>query len=256
MILVINILNDIIIYGVYLERELICTFTSNRLNGTTTFEYSIFIESILSKYKIKTGDIKGCCISSVVPSSLSTITRCINDLFNLNPLVVGHGIKTGVNIRIDNHSQLGSDLVANACRSLTISDGPCIVIDFGIATTLSVINDRKEFIGVVIAPGVSLAVNALSTSTASLPDISVTIPRKLIGKNTIDSMLSGSIYGTACMIDGLIDRIEEEIGLYNFSLIATGVYAENIIPFCKRNISIYPYLTLEGLKDIYYLNKG
>ncbi len=256
MVLTISILNDIITYGVFSNDELKCHFSSNRINGTTSNEYSLFLEAMLSKYHISINDISGCCISSVVPSSVPEMVKSVKELFRIKPLIVGHGIKTGVNIRIDNHSQLGSDLVANAAGCLLSFGHSSIIIDFGSATTISVINSKGEFIGVIIAPGVAVGMNALSCSAASLPDISVSSPRSLIGKNTIDSMISGSIYGTACMVDGLIDRIINECNIDNVNLVACGTYSDNIIPYCKNKFIVNKNLTLIGLKQIYNLNQG
>lgn len=255
MVLTINISNDLVSLGVFQRDNLRFSFSFSRSNGTTADEFCLLFKLIFSNNNINLNDINGCCISSVVPNTLVVISKSVEMLFSVKPYIVGNGIKTGVNIRIDNHSQLGSDLVANVAGCHNIFNSSYIIVDFGIATTLSYVNDNKEFIGVIIAPGVNTSAIALSNSAAALPDISISTPKCLIGKNTFDSMVSGCIYGSACMVDGLIERIKNESNLKHVDLVSTGTYASNITQFCKNEFRYIPHLTLNGLKNIYYLNK-
>lgn len=256
MVLTINISNDLISYGIFHDRKCICAFNSNRTEGSTSDEHILFIRSMLSIYGINLDLIKGCCVASVVPSSVNAILKSVKTLFNIDPIIVGHGIKTGINIKIDNHSQLGADLVSNVSGCRFRFKPPYIIVDFGLATTLSYVNEKNEFEGAIISAGVKISSLALSNYTASLPHISVSSPKNLIGKNTIDSMLSGCIYGTACSIDGLVNKIKSNYNCNNATLVACGRYAENIIPYCDNEFVLIPTLTLEGLNNIYILNRG
>ena len=168
--------------------------------------------------------------------------------------MLGPGVKTGLNIKIDNPAQLGADLVAGAVGALDAYTMPCVIIDMGTATTIEVIVQDNVYIGGVIFPGVKLSLDALTSRAAQLPGISLDQPSKVIGKNTVDCMRSGMMYGTAAMIDGLVERIEEELG-HQATLIATGGLAQFITPLCRREIILEKDLLLKGLNIIYKKNK-
>jgi type III pantothenate kinase len=218
-------------------------------------EYAMLLNTVCMQKRIDTADVEGCVISSVVPPLTEPIRQAVEEVFSCKPLVITHGVKTGLNIRIDNQTQLGSDIVANTVAAASVLQKPFAVIDLGTATTISAVNASGELIGVIIVPGTRLAVDALSASAAELPHISLTAPRVLVGKNTKDSMLSGSIYGTAAMLDGIIGRLKEELAAENLSVIACGGLADKIVPFCHTEIPINPYLTLDGLLQLYRLNQ-
>ena len=167
--------------------------------------------------------------------------------------MLGPGVKTGLNIKIDNPAQLGADLVAGAVGALEEYTMPCVVIDLGTATTLSVIDRNGAFLGGTIAAGVRLTLKALTENTAQLPSIPIEAPRSVIGANTVDSMQSGLVFGTAAMLDGLLDKIEEELG-ETPTVVATGGLAAEIIAHCRRNIIYNENLLLDGLRAIYEKN--
>ena len=193
-------------------------------------------------------------ISSVVLPLSNIIKTALTKLIPKEPLNVGPGVKTGLSIRIDNPTQLGSDLVVTAVAAIAAYPVPSIIIDMGTATTFSVINDKRQYIGGAIAPGAAVALNSLSSQTSQLPFISLEAPKHVIGSNTIDCMKSGSLFGNAAMIDGMIRRIRKELG-ENAIVVATGGIASAILPYCEENISYDPDLMLKGLALIYKKNQ-
>lgn len=220
----------------------------------TEAEYAVLFKNILELYGVSGTDVDGSIISSVVPPLTNVLKNVLFLLTGKNPLVVGPGIKTGLNILIDNPSQLGSDIVVVSVAAMQKYPKPFIVLDLGTATTLSVVDAAGDFQGVVIYPGIMVSFDALTSHTSQLPRISFDEPRSVIGKSSIDSMQSGLIYGNAAMLDGLIERIEEELG-NSTTVIATGGLAGKIIPHCKKDIICDEKLILEGLRIIYEKNK-
>ena len=174
-------------------------------------------------------------------------------LFKITPLLVGPGIKTGLNILMDNPGQVGSDLIVNAVAGLQYYGAPIIMIDMGTATTISVVDEKKNYVGGMILPGVKVSLDSLVNRTSQLPRISLEAPKKVIGKNTIDCMKSGIIMGQAACIDGMIERIFEELG-YEAAVVATGGLAGSIVPHCKQKVIHDNELTLKGLNIIYRKN--
>lgn len=221
----------------------------------TAEEYAIKFKTWLDLGNVRTEQLDGGIISTVVPPLVSSLSRAIHYLIGKDPLVVGPGVKSGLNIKIDNPAQLGADMVAGAVASLQKYPVPQIVFDLGTATTASVIDQKGDFRGAVILPGVRTALAALSERTSQLPHIDLTSPRHVIGTNTIDSMRSGSVIGTAAMMDGIAGRIEEELG-GTATLIATGGLAGSVIPYCRRKFILDETLLLDGLWFIYQKNKG
>lgn len=255
MVLAIDIGNTSINFGFY-ENDVICSHSRiSSLPHKCSDEYVMFLNTFCMQKNIGKTEVIGCVISSVVPPLTEQIKQAAEEVFSCKSLVITHGVKTGLNIRIDNQTQLGSDIVANTVAAANVLQKPFVVIDLGTATTVSAVNSSGELFGVIIMPGVRLAVNALSASAAELPIISLVAPKTLMGKNTKDSMLSGSIYGTAAMIDGIIERLKEELETDNLNIISCGGLAKDIIPFCRHRISINPHLTLDGLIQLYKLNQ-
>jgi len=216
-------------------------------------EYAIIFSGVFAMYQVALSSIDGAVISSVVRPLNSTISRAVEKLVQIKPLLVGPGVKTGLNIKTDIPSQLGADIVANAVAAASLASSPMVVLDFGTATTLTAINEHGELSGVLIYPGVRSSLDALSAHAAELPRISLDKPKAVLGKNTIDSMVSGIVYGNASMIDGLLARIAEEWGTKELTVIATGGLADIILPYCRggHKIQVEPNLTLLGLKKIY-----
>lgn len=219
----------------------------------TEHEYAVLMKQILELDNIDISTVEGGIISSVVPPLTGTLKKAIQRVTGHKPMVVGAGIKTGLNILIDNPAQLGSDLAVSAVAALNEYKPPIIAVDMGTATTIMVIDKNGSFLGGPIIPGVALSMNALASKTSQLPKVSIEAPKKVIGTNTIDSMKSGAVFGAASMLDGMIDRIEEEIGM-SATVVATGGLSGSIVPYCKHEIICDDDLLLKGLAIIYEKN--
>lgn len=254
MILAIDIGNTNIVIGC-IDREK--TYFIERLSTVRTkteLEYAVDIKTVLDIYHIKKADIEGCIISSVVPQITDIARLAAEKILKKEVIVLGPGVKTGLNIMMDNPGQLGADLVADAVAGLAEYPAPFIVIDMGTATTVSVVNKKKQYIGGMILPGVRISLDALTSRASQLSGISLEAPKRIIGKNTIDCMKSGVLYSSAAALDGIVERIEEELG-QKTTVIATGGLAKKIIPHCKREILLDEDLLLKGLLVIYEKNK-
>lgn len=219
----------------------------------TSDEFAGEIRSVFHVYGFDKNDINGCIISSVVPTVLRTVKEAIKTILGIEPLVVGPGIKTGLNIKIDNPSSTGADLVTGCVAALNMYGAPTIVISLGTATTIIVLDKTGAMVGGSIAPGVSISMHALSEKAALLPSVAMDAPTKVIGRNTDECIRSGVVLGNACMIDGMIDRINEELGC-ECTVVATGGIAQDIVPSCRHNIIIRDDLMLQGLRLIYEKN--
>lgn len=222
--------------------------------GKTNLEYAITLKSILEIYHIEAGQIEGAIISSVVPPLNRTMTAAVKKITGLTAKLVSSGMKTGLNILMDNPKAVGSDMIVNSIASIAEHAPPLIIIDMGTATTLSVIDKNSCYIGGAILPGLRASLDNMSSSTAQLPRISLDTPKKVIGKNTVDCMRSGVIYGNACMIDGMLTRIETELS-QPATIIATGGIANIIIPLCSHHIIYDGALLLKGLLALYEKNR-
>jgi len=254
MILALDIGNTNIVVGC-IDREK--TYFIERLSTVRTkteLEYAVDIKTVLDIYHIKKADIEGCIISSVVPQVTNIARLAAEKILKKEVMVLGPGVKTGLNIMMDNPGQLGADLVANAVAGLAEYPVPFIVIDMGTATTVSVVNEKKQYIGGMILPGVRISLDALTSRASQLSGISLEAPKRIIGKNTIDCMKSGLLYSNAAALDGIVERIEEELG-QKTTVIATGGLAKKVIPHCKREIILDEDLLLKGLLVIYEKNK-
>lgn len=220
----------------------------------TELEYAVDIKMVLDIYHVKRSDIDGCIISSVVPQITNVVKLAAEKILKKEPMILGPGLKTGLNIMMDNPGQLGADLVADAVAGISQYQAPLVIIDMGTATTVSVVDGKKNYIGGMILPGVGVALDALTARASQLSGISIEPPRKIIGKNTIECMKSGVLYSNAAALDGIIDRIEDEIG-QKATVIATGGLAKKIIPHCRRKIILDEDLLLKGLLVIYEKNR-
>ncbi len=220
----------------------------------TSDQYCMDLKNLLSLYEIDRSSIEGVIISSVVPPVLNSFKTAVMKLTGIKPMVVGPGIRTGLNIVIDNPAQIGSDLVAAAVAALREYPAPIIIVDMGTATTVSVIDANRAYIGGCICPGVRISSEALTARTAQLPGISLEAPRRAIGRNTVDCMRSGIMLGAACMLDGMITRMEEELGR-PATVVATGGIARFVIPMCRREILYDRNLLLKGLMILYENNR-
>jgi len=255
MILAIDIGNTNIVLGV-IDNKTGDIFFTARISTDRTFtadQYGVQFKNIIELYNVDSDNIDGCIISSVVPPVLNAVSGGVKRLTGLDSIIVGPGVKTGLNILMDNPAQLGSDLVVNAVSALEKFKPPIIIVDMGTATTVSVVDSKKNYIGGCIMPGIRVSLDAISKNAAQLPGISLSEPKRTIGKNTVECMRSGVIYGNAAMIDGMIERIEEELGSKG-TVIATGGIAELIMPYCKKKIIYDENLLLRGLYFIYKKN--
>ncbi len=254
MVFAIDIGNTNIVIGCFQDDKILFVERLSTNQTVTSLEYAVTFKSVLEIYGLRPDSIEGSIISSVVPSITNLVKRAIETITHKKCMIVGPGIKTGLKISIDNPAQLGSDMVIGAIAALDQYHGPIALIDMGTATTVSVINKNNEFIGGMIMPGVAISMNALTEKTAQLPKIAFDLPKKNIGSNTIDCMKSGMIYGFAGSIDGLLDKIEEELES-PVTAIATGGLAETIIPNCRhKDIIIDNTLLLKGMRTIYLKN--
>ena len=220
----------------------------------TELEYAIDIKLLLDINKIKADQIEGGIISSVVPQITNIVKIAAEKILKTEVMVLAAGVKTGLNIKIDNPAQLGADLVANAVAGINNYQVPLIIIDMGTATTLSVVDEKKQYIGGMILPGPRISLDALTARASQLSGISLEAPKNIVGKNTIECMKSGIVYSNAAAMDGMIERIEEEIGS-KATVVATGGLAKSIIPHCKREVILDEELMLKGLYIIYEKNK-
>ena len=219
----------------------------------TELEYAVLLKTIMELNFIDGDNIEGAIIASVVPPLTHVLKMALRKFLNCEPMVVGAGLKTGLNIRLDDPSTLGADLVVDSVAAMNIYGVPDIVIDMGTATTITVTDRNSTYIGGAIFPGVNVSVEALAAGTSLLPRVSLGAPKKQIAANTMDAIKSGIIFGEASRIDGMIDRFEKELG-YEATVIATGGLASVIVPHCKHKIINDPDLMLKGLKIIYDKN--
>lgn len=253
MILAVDVGNTNIVIGCCKENKIEFVERLSTDPNATVLEYAISFKNVLELYGIGQEDIDGAIISSVVPSVTLTIKSAIKKIVNVDSMIIGPGLKTGVNITLDNPAQLGSDLVVDAAAGIVEYPLPLIIFDMGTATTVSVIDENKNYLGGMIIPGVNVSLNAMISQTSQLPRISLEPPKRIIGKNTIECMKSGILYSTAASLDGIIDRVESELGK-KATVVATGGLAGSIIPHCTKKIILDDELLLKGLIVIYNKN--
>jgi len=255
MLLAIDIGNTNITIGCIENGQILCEARIATDATRTSDQYGVEIKTMLEAYGFHTDKIDDCIISSVVPPVFNAVRTGVFKVIGKAPMVVGPGIKTGLDIRIDNPAQVGSDRIVIAVAALKTRKAPLILIDMGTATTVEVIEPKNRYMGGVIMPGARLSLEALSMRAAQLPAINLDQPGKIISKNTVDSMRSGIMYGNAAMIDGVIDRMQEELGHTDSAIIATGGVAPFVIPLCRHKIELERNLLLEGLYALYEMNK-
>ena len=250
MILTVDVGNANIVVGV-VKKEKILFDAKLRTDITkTSDEYCIDLKMILDVYGVAPKAIEGTIIASVVPQVLNSMQTAVKKLTGKDSLVVGPGLKTGLNIKIENPSQTGADLVVGSVAALREHKPPLIVLDMGTATTMIVLDESGALIGGCICPGVKISMDALTERTALLPGLRLDQPKRAIGHNTIDCMRSGIMMGTACMLDGMIQRMEEELG-EKTTVIATGGIGKFIVPLCKNPMIYDKDLIVKGLAALY-----
>ena len=253
MILAIDIGNSNIVLGGMEGMDIIFEARIRTDATKTSDEYCIDLKNILDIYGVDKAKLEGAIVASVVPQVLNSIKTAVKKLIGKNTMVVGPGLKTGLNIRIDNPTQTGADLVVGAVAALRFHKPPMIVIDMGTATTMMVLDEQGAFIGGSISPGVKISMDALTNGTALLPGLQLDAPKKAIGRNTIDCMRSGIMMAHACMIDGMVERMEAELGS-KATVVATGGIAKFVLPMCRREVIYERDLLLKGLAILYAEN--
>ncbi|MCD8055062.1 MAG: type III pantothenate kinase [Lachnospiraceae bacterium] len=253
MILAIDIGNTNIVVGAMRGDTPLFVERLSTDSGKTDLEYAVSLRTVLDIHSLSTDGFEGCIIASVVPPVTGTVSLALEKLLGQAPMIVGPGLKTGLNIKIENPAQLGSDLVVDAVAGIAEYPLPLLIIDMGTATTISAVDRRGTYLGGVIIPGARVALDALSSHASQLPRISFEPPKKPIGTNTIECMKSGIVLGNASLLDGMLDRMEEELG-EPATVIATGGLARFIIPYCRRKILYDDTLLLKGLNIIYHKN--
>ncbi|RFZ77743.1 type III pantothenate kinase [Lacrimispora amygdalina] len=254
MILAIDIGNSNIVIGGIDSSKTYFVERVNTNHRKTELEYAVNIKDIMDLNSFSLSSIEGSIVSSVVPPLTEVILSAVRKLTGNTPLLVGSGMKTGLNIKMDNPKTVGSDLIVDAVAALKNFTPPIIVIDMGTATTVSVIDQQGNFTGGIIFPGLRVSLDSLSSRAAQLPYIGLDKPGRIIGKNTIDSMKNGILYGNAAMIDGIIDRMQDEIQM-KASLVATGGLASSVISLCRHKIHYDDALLLKGLQILYEKNR-
>ncbi len=253
MILAIDIGNTNTVLGCWQGDSLLFTLRIRSDRHKTADEYGLLLDGLLNRQGVDPRALEGGILSSVVPELRTVMAQAAEALTGKKFLVVGSGIKTGLDIRIDDPSKLGADLVVDAVAALAEYAPPLAIFDMGTATTLSVVGRSGTYLGGMIIPGLRVSVDALSARAAQLPYIHLGPPEKVIGGNTVECMQAGAIYGSAAMVDGLIDRVEEALG-EKVTAIATGGLMTIVHPYCKREVHYEPDLLLKGLGILYKKN--
>ena len=253
MVLTVDIGNSNIMLGGFAGDHLAFKGRLSTDTRATEDEYASKILGLLSLYGIESTEIEGAIIASVVPSLNTVIKKAIRFLFDIEPLSVGPGIKTGIGIRCETPSSVGADLISAAVAAHTLFGSPSLIVDVGTATKMTVVDESGAFIGTSIAPGIQMGLNALAEGTAQLPHVSLEAPASVVAKNTVDCMKSGVLFGHSAMIDGMIDRIREELSV-DVPVYITGGLAEAVIPHCQREMTFDGDLVLKGLYIIYKKN--
>lgn len=253
MILAVDVGNTITVLGCIEAGQILHTLRMRTEADATSAENAIKIRELLKLVSVRAEDLEGAIVASVVPSSTASLAEAIEKLSGKRSLIVGPGIKTGLNVKIDDPTTLGADMAVGAVAVITNYRVPAIVIDMGTATTVTVVDEKRCFRGGAILPGIRFGFSALAAGTSLLPDIYIAKPAKCIATNTVDCMRSGAILGTASMIDGMIERMEEELGQTCFH-IATGELASAVIACCRHEILCDENLLLKGLWSLYQKN--
>lgn len=246
--------NTNIKYALFKGDKLVLSFRVATEHKKTSDEYGGQIISILQNNKIKAEDIEGGIISSVVPQLDYTLDRMCATYLNIKPLMLAPGLKTGMNMKVDNAKEVGADRVVNNVAALRKYGAPLIIVDFGTATTFNVIDKNGEFIGGVIAPGIKGSLDSLVNGTAKLPRVEIERPQRVIGKNTVTNMQSGIVFGFAGLVEYIVKKIKRETGSEDIKTVATGGFSEIIAKEVSQIDYVDKLLTLEGLKYLYDLN--
>ena len=254
MILAIDVGNTNIVLGCIEDGKIGSIVRIHTDTRETEAEYAIKLKQIFNAYGMDAEGFEGVILSSVVPPVTEALKRAVKTLTGLDCMIVGPGMKTGMNIRVDDPGTVAGDLITGGVAAMQFYGKPVIVLDLGTATTVTVVDAGGNFRGGAILPGIKLSYGALAAGTSLLPEISITAPKKCMATNTVDCMRSGAVFGNASMIDGLIDRMEEELGM-KCRVVATGGLASSIVPFCRHEIELDDDLLLKGMWYLYEKNR-
>lgn len=254
MILTIDIGNSNIVLGGVRDDEIVFEARLRTEATKTSDQYCVDLKILMDVYGIQVDDIEGTIIASVVPQVLNSMQTAVKKLTGKTCLVVGPGLKTGLDIRLENPNQTGADLVVGCVAALREHKPPMIVVDMGTATTMVVLDQKGALVGGCICPGVKISMDALTERTALLPGLQLDQPKRAIGRNTVDCMRSGIMMGAACMLDGMVERMEAELG-YKTQVVVTGGIAKFVIPMCQTPMIYEKDLIIKGLAALYRENK-
>lgn len=256
MLIVIDVGNTNIVIGAYEADQLVKNWRLSTQYNRSADETGMFFLQLLEHNGLRVEDITDVIISSVVPQVMFSLERAVRRYLKCEPIVIGPGIKTGINIKYDNPKEVGADRIVNAAAVYAIYGGPAIIIDFGTATTFCALSEHADYLGGIICPGIKISLEALIEKTAKLPKIELERPEKVIGKNTVTSMQSGMIYGYAGMIENIVRLMKQEMGGGNIKVIATGGTASMIHEATDVIDVLDAHLTLKGLKILFDKNRG
>ncbi|QGU00501.1 Pantothenate kinase type III, CoaX-like [Candidatus Syntrophocurvum alkaliphilum] len=256
MILVFDVGNTNMVIGIFKGKDLLTHWRIRTDTQRTADEYGMMLKDLFDYHKHEMKQVKAAVISSVVPILMGELELMLENYFNIKPLVVGPGIKTGLAIKYDNPREVGADRVVNAVAAYSKYGGPLIIVDFGTATTFCVINENGDYLGGAIAPGIKISTEALVSRASKLPRVELIKPKSLIGKNTVMSIQAGIIYGFVGQVEGIIERMKKETNYQTAKVVATGGLAKVIAKETDSIDIVDDLLTLNGLRLIYETNRG